>query len=114
MQTKVGVAEVGAVKDPDGAVHWYASGEGPPSGSCAATWSATGKPTAMSAGFAEMPSATGQTLSVPLTATLPVLAGWWQSSVTATAVTVPATTLKLALPPQIVAPSVPVALKVIA
>ena len=86
------------------------SGEGPLSGSCAATASAMGKPTPTSAGFAEIPSATGQTLIVPLTDTLPVLVGWWQSSVTLTAVTAPAVTLKVALPPQVVAPSVPVAL----
>ncbi len=49
---------------------------------------------------------------VPLTATLPVFAGWWQSSVTLTLVTVPAITLNVALPPQVV-PSVPVALRVI-
>ena len=66
---------------------------------------------ATSAGFAEMPSATGQTLRVPFRAILPVLAGWWQSSVTVTVVTALAVTLKAALPPQVV-PSVLVALSV--
>ena len=50
---------------------------------------------------------------MPLTATLPVFAGWWQSSVTATVATAPAVTLKVPLPPQVVAPSVPVAVSVI-
>src|SRR5450631_261725 len=113
LQTKVGVVEVALVKEPDGAVQEYASGEGALSGSCAAIASATGKPTATSAGFAERPSATGQTLTVPLTATLPVLGGWWQSSVTATVATAPAVTLKVPLPPQVVVPSVPVAVSVI-
>src|SRR5450432_2412920 len=111
LQTKLGVAELGSLNDPEVAVHEYVSGEGPPSASCAAIASATGKPTAASA---EMPSATGQTLRLPLSATLPVLGGWWQSSVTETVVTACAVTLKLALPPHVVVPSVPVALSVIA
>src|SRR5450432_476686 len=113
VQTKVGVAEVALLKDPEAAVQLYETGAGPLSGSWAAIASATGKPTATSAGFAESPSATGQTLRVPLTATLPVVAGWWQSSVTLTLATAPAVTLKVALPPQVVAPLVPVALSVI-
>src|SRR5665213_1106888 len=113
VQTKVEVAEVALPKDPEAAVQLYESGAGPLSGSWAAIASATGKPTATSAGFAESPSATGQTLSVPLTATLPVVADWWQSSVTLTLATAPAVTLKVALPPQVVELSVPVALRVI-
>src|SRR5580698_2686031 len=113
VQTKVGVAEVAPPKEPEAAVQLYESGAGPLSGSCAAMASATGKPTATSAGLAESASTTGQTLRVPLTATLPVVAGWWQSSVTLTLATAPAVTLKVALPAQVVAPSVPVALSVI-
>jgi hypothetical protein len=75
VQTNVGVAEVAPLKDPDAADHEYVTGEGPLSGSCAATASATGNPTATSDGLADRASATGQTLSVPLTATLPVCAG---------------------------------------
>src|SRR5579862_8209778 len=79
LQTKEGVGEVASLKEPEAAIQWYASGAGPPSASCAETASAKGKPTAMSAGFAETPSMIGQTLTVPLTSTLPVLAGRWQS-----------------------------------
>ena len=48
-----------------------------------------------------------------MTATLPVLDGWWQSSVTATVATAPAVTLNVPLPPQVDTPSVPVALSMI-
>src|SRR5947208_3400326 len=84
LQTNVGVAEVGLLKDPEPAVQEYASGEGPLSESCAAIASATGKPTAMSAGLAEMPSMTGQMLSLPVTPTLPVFGDSWHSRLTLT------------------------------
>ena len=64
----------------------YDRGAGPLSGSWAVIASASGRPTAASAGFAESPSTTGQMLIAPSTATLPVLAGWWQSSATVTTV----------------------------
>ena len=88
------------------------SGDGPLSGSTAAAESDRLEPTATSAGLAESDSMVGQTLIVPLTAMLPVLAGWWQSSPTLTAVTVPALTVNGALPEQAV-PSVPVPVSVI-
>src|SRR5579871_1170163 len=61
LHVNAGDADVGSLKAPDGADQWYESGDGPPSESCAAALNATGNPTAMSDGLAEMPSATGQT-----------------------------------------------------
>ena len=113
VHVNVGLADVASLNVPDAADQWYASGAGPLSVSCATTATPAGKPTAMSAGFAETPSAIGQTLTTPLTSTLPVCGGSWQSSVTATVATAPAVTLKVPLPPQVDTPSVPVAVSMI-
>jgi hypothetical protein len=106
VQVKLGFAELALLNEPEGAVHLYVSGAGPPSGSWAVTRTAMGKPTATSAGLSEMPSATGHRLSVPLMATLPVVLGCWQVRCRLTAVTAPAVTANVASPAQVVAPSV--------
>ena len=75
LQVNVGVAVVPLAKLPEAAVHASEIGEGPASLSCAAPESATGLPTATSAGLAEIPSTTGHTLIVPFTEIDPVRGG---------------------------------------
>src|SRR5690242_9439485 len=70
---KLGDAEAASLKVPEVAVQRYASGDGPASASCADDASAILAPTTTSPGFAEMPSATGQMLMVPLIETVPVV-----------------------------------------
>ena len=56
-----------------------------------------------------MPSIVGQTLSVPLTTTLPVRGASWQASGTCTETVWPAVTLNIFDPPQLTEPSVVIA-----
>ena len=107
VQVKLVEAADGVAKVPELAVHWKPSADGPASLSCALAVNATEPPTITSAGLADMPSIEGQTLSVPLTMTLPVRGASWQSRWTETGIVWPATTAKLTgPPPQVVAPSV--------
>jgi hypothetical protein len=85
MRVNVGEALMASLSVPELAVQLYASAEGPWSESCAEAESAIVEPTATCAGFAEMPSAKGQTLITPLTCTL-VVAVWHDKLSDATAV----------------------------
>src|SRR5262245_15394158 len=109
MQVKLVEAADGLATTPELAIHWKLSADGPASLSCAVPIRATELPTNASAGLADTPSIVGQTLSVPLTVTLPVRGASWHSRWTETGTFWPATTVKLTgPPPQVVAPSVEV------
>jgi hypothetical protein len=76
--------------------------------SCAVAVRARLLPTATSAGFADRPSTTGQTLNPPVIFTLPALVGSRHSRWRVTGVVMPAVMLKVAVPPHEVWPSLAV------
>src|SRR5437868_2201703 len=81
------------------------------------SWASTDRltepPTMISAGDADTPSTCGQTLSVPLTRTVPARGVSWQRRWTATGVVAWAATSNVAEPPQATWPFVDVAVSAI-
>ncbi len=79
VQVNRGLGDDASVSTPLDAVHWYASGDGPLSASCAWALRPIEPPTRTSAGLAPVPSTVGQTFRVPLIETLPVRGASWQT-----------------------------------
>src|SRR5579871_50696 len=102
-----------SVKTPEVAVQVAVRAEGPLSASCAVPARPTLPPTNTSVGLASSASICGQTLTAPLTDTLPVRGAWWQVSGTVTCAVWPAVTEKLADPAQLSEPSVEAPVRVI-